>query len=498
MGRYEQLFNQIATDLDLTKTEEDAIVKSYEAVGEYLSNSSELSSFYPRIFSQGSMKIGTIVKPLKRDDYDVDLVCELTKNYSNLSPAKVKQLVGKALKCGKYSSQLERERGRCWTLQYVANPPYHLDILPGVTAVGNKITATKKNLDETYEWLSTNPKGFADWFLSLYKHKSVFDEKRDVEKIYRYRKRNPLQRAVQLMKRHRDIYFQYRDEDGPASIIITTLSGLAYKGEDSIEQILRNGPISWASYIKRRENKYVIKVPSLPDDNYADKWNDEDKNGAKLFFEWHAKLISDIDKLLAQNDIDSFLKVAKRMFGDSTIDKTLNENYEIKDSLSYAFKQHYPMVVEDTHPLFKHAISISLDNHRYVPNGNISLKIKGKVFASESDRDLNNEQKCIESFDSNSSLLEKNLFLRFCASINNRPKSCRLRWQITNTGEEAMLNGKENLRGGFENSEESVPWTKFEHTSYAGTHFVQAFLIDLSTNLCVAKSNILTVNICGD
>ena len=498
MGIYERFFNEIASQLDLTSTEEETIIKSYESVGEFLRNSNFLSAYLPYVFPQGSMKIGTTVKPLKRDDYDVDLVCELTKNINDLSPKDVKKLVGKALKCGKYADQLEEEHGRCWTLQYSANPPYHLDILPGLTNVGGRINATKRDNSGKYDWLRTNPRGFANWFLGLYKRKQIFDENNGVESLDVYGTRNPLQRAVQLIKRHRDVYFQNRKEDGPASIIITALTGLSYKGETTIEDILRNGPILWASFIKISNGKYYIQIPPLTDDNYADKWNGEDKKAAALFFEWHAKLLSDLDKLFSQREFDSFLQIARDMFSESSVDKTLNKNISIKSTLLDSFGKRLPMALDVTHPLFKHALSIKTDKHDYIPRGNTTIKIDGRVFATKEDRDSNREDKCLNSFDCNSMLLKKNLFIRFSAMIINCPKRYCLRWQVTNTGMEAKRAGNINLRGGFENSENYMPRIKYEHTSYAGTHFVQAFLIDSNTDNCIAKSNILTINIGGD
>lgn len=498
MGKFESFFIAIASQLDLTETEEKMIINSYESVGSYLSGSDYLSKYDIHVFPQGSMRIGTTVKPLKKDDYDIDLVCEFTKSFYYLSAKDVKQLVGNTLKSGKYLEQLEEEHSRCWTLQYNANPPYHIDILPGVSIVNKRIKATIKKKSGVYDWLYTNPVGFADWFLGLYKKKQVFDEKSGVEKVKTYDRRSPLQRAVQLVKRHRDVYFQNRNEDGPASIIITALSGLSYNNESSIEDILRNGPISWVSHIEKNNGKYIIKIPGLPDDNYADKWNGEDKNAPVLFFEWHSKLISDLDKLFAQNSLNSFVKVSKSMFGESSIDRVLKENISIYDSLNESFHRNAVMVLEDKHPLFNHAISISHDSHRYVPKDNVRITIKGKVFADEEYRNDDRDEKCLFKFDSYSPLLNKHLYLRFSASFINKPQSCYLRWQITNTGDEAIKEGKDSLRGGFEFSEKGHSWTKFEYTSYAGTHFVQAFVIDRDTGNCVAKSNILTINIGAD
>lgn len=186
------------------------------------------------------------------------------------------------------------------------------------------------------------------------------------------------------------------------------------------------------------------------------------------------------------------------MFCQSSVDKTLNENISIKSTLLNSFGKRLPMALDVAHPLFKHALSIKADKHEYIPRGNTTMKINGRVFATKDDRCSNDEDKCLNSFDHNSMLLKKNLFIRFSATITNCPKRYYLRWQVTNTGTEAKRAGNINLRGGFENSENSMPRIKYEHTSYAGTHFVQAFLIDSNTDNCIAKSNILTINIGGD
>ena len=79
MRALEKFFNQIAKDLDLTEAEYKTIVSSYEEIGKCLTESNKLKEFSPNVFPQGSVRLGTMVKPLKKDDYDIDLVCELNK-----------------------------------------------------------------------------------------------------------------------------------------------------------------------------------------------------------------------------------------------------------------------------------------------------------------------------------------------------------------------------------------------------------------------------------
>ena len=53
MSKYERFFNEIASQLNLTQTEEDTIINSYEAVGGFLSESRYLAYYSPHVFPQG-------------------------------------------------------------------------------------------------------------------------------------------------------------------------------------------------------------------------------------------------------------------------------------------------------------------------------------------------------------------------------------------------------------------------------------------------------------
>ena len=44
----------------------------------------------------------------------------------------------------------------------------------------------------------------------------------------------PLKRAVQLIKRYRDVYFEENADSAPISIVLTTLAGQIYKGQSSV------------------------------------------------------------------------------------------------------------------------------------------------------------------------------------------------------------------------------------------------------------------------
>lgn len=92
-------------------------------------------------------------------------------------------------------------------------------------------------------------------------------------------------------------------------------------------------------------------------------------------------------------------------------------------------------------------------------------------------------------YESNGAPLDKGLSLHFQAYTGVK-RPFIVKWQITNTGEEARQAGC--LRGNFENSDIGE-MGKRESTSYSGSHSVQCFII--KKGICVAKSKDFIINI---
>lgn len=110
----------------------------------------------------------------------------------------------------------------------------------------------------------------------------------------------------------------------------------------------------------------------------------------------------------------------------------------------------------------------------------------GAAFISAEVRDPNGN---LISYDNNGDPLEKGCSLRFHAYTGVK-KPYTIKWQITNTGEEARLACC--LRGSFEDSDIGEDG-KEEATAYTGSHSVQCFVI--KGRACVAKSQDYIINI---
>lgn len=143
----------------------------------------------------------------------------------------------------------------------------------------------------------------------------------DVEEIKRRKIKTPLQRVVQLLKRHRDIMFADDDSGNkPISIIITTIAATLYQEEDNIVDAMTNILLEAPEWINRNKKNdiYYIENPSYPGENFADKWNTHPER-ATAFFNWVKQATADLtgNQLYQMSRIDMGENVKMR-FGEKT------------------------------------------------------------------------------------------------------------------------------------------------------------------------------------
>ena len=289
-----------AEELDLTPTQHARAVGHYEAVGEYLAErGSPLERYSPLVFAQGSMAIGTATKPIGRDEFDLDLMCQLLIQ-SGTNPAEVKRIVGERLKAHETYRQMLREKNRCWRLVYAGE--FHMDIIPGIPDPQGRVhTALLVPDKELRCWKETDPKGYAAWFLDRCKITSIAKEGilADVEPAPpapEKQQKLPLQIIVQLLKRHRDLMF-LDDEDAPISIIITTLAARAYDGSRSVVGALSSVLEHMPLYITRTDTGAVlVENPVNPLENFADKWATHPRRQS-CFFNWITQARRDLERI---------------------------------------------------------------------------------------------------------------------------------------------------------------------------------------------------------
>jgi len=458
---------ELATSLDITDQLYEQVISYYEDAAEWLSvEDSPLREYSPAIYPQGSFRLGTMVRPLRANDkFDIDLVCRLSIEKERTSQADLKKSVGDRLRASPNFAKILKEQRRCWTLD--CPDEFYLDVLPAIPdaeGVKESILLTDRELRF---WQHSNPIGYADWFIERMRPIQV--ELREalaksagesVEDVPEWRVRTPLQRAVQLLKRHRDGYFRYDDDRRPVSIIITTLAARAYQRERTIDDALVTITREMPRYIEQRAGRWWVENPASREENFADKWNEKPERRAS-FLAWLKRVEQDIG-LARVAKSDETRRVLRESFGvlPSAPQRGLRESAVLP-----AIRREYvPALASTSH--VQRVQWPERSSYKCSVRGQVYRALRrGKALWPLSDRPV-----------------PKQYALRFEA-VTNAPRPYDVHWQVVNTGQDASAAG--GLRGDFYMSD-GRPGVRWETTSYAGTHWIEAFVV--KDGACVARS----------
>lgn len=345
--QFSEILTYLADALDISEPQYKDAVEKYKAVGRWLGKEdSPLAIFRPDIYPQGSFNLGTVVKPITHEDeYDIDLVCQLDIGKEQTTQQQHKQMVGDRLRANKiYAGILDKEGRRCWTLHYSENTKFHMDILPAIPddfewllQLGVPYALAKHAICVTDnvrwhldpEWPRSNPKGCAAWFKE--RMKVVFQAKlkfmaeqlrANIEDVPQYKVRTPLQRAIQILKRHRDIMFENEQDGKPISIIITTLAGHAYNNEEDLYDALMSIVRGMPDHIESRDGIYWVPNPVAPGENFADKWEEHPGRAVK-FKKWLAQVEKDIAGAFDKQGLQEIVGAMKPSFGERSLNQAM-------------------------------------------------------------------------------------------------------------------------------------------------------------------------------
>jgi hypothetical protein len=480
------LLRAIAEDLDIpSHCYDDAVVK-YTDVGEWLAHEqSELAQYDPDIFPQGSFRLGTMVRPISdTDEYDIDLVCHLKIKKESTSQQELKERVGRRLAAREDIKGLLRPSRRCWVLDYPE--PFHMDILPVIPnpeRLPNGVLLTDTTL---HRWQFSNPIGYGEWFRE--QMKVVLMEKRaayasqhrmSIEEVPDYEVKTPLQRVVQILKRHRDICFHGDAGSRPASIVLTTLAARAYRNQRDLYEALESVAMSMHEYVERRKDgKWWVSNPVEEGENFAEKWN-EHPDFHKAFRHWLERVRADLliaPRKMAMADVANALAPA---LGQNTVTRAATK----LGLRTNALTTPSGTACEPRVP------ALGSTFHCVAPPWPVSVRYRvtltGTVYAGT----RNSKAK----WGLTGRPVPRKVLLRFEAKTD-APEPYEVKWQIVNTGQDASQAGC--LRGDeFEVSNGETKHIRWEPTLYVGTHWIEAFVI--RCGVCVARSQPFKVRIWG-
>ncbi len=353
--RSNKVLKRILEQIELPDGAYEKAEKRYQDIGEWLHRSdSSCVEYDPHVFSQGSFRLGTAIKPDSGDEYDLDMGCNLREGLSKslVTQEQLKTHIGGELELYRKARGIKEElseKKRCWRMEYADGLSFHMDIVPCIPEseggrdilkqrmienssfddvlakrVSELAVSITDNTDTEYSlktdnWRISNPEGYARWFESRMKMaQSVISEreisfKASIDSLPYYRWKTPLQQTIQLLKRHRDTMFKEDEDSKPISVIITTLAAKSYNGETDLVSALSNILARMGSYIN--DAVPLVPNPVNPAEDFADKWYDQESahlNLRKNFDRWLYQARADFKSICAKDNTQLIVEAADR------------------------------------------------------------------------------------------------------------------------------------------------------------------------------------------
>lgn len=503
--------------LELPDSAYEKAVKRYESLGKWFGREeSQCCNNDVQVFAQGSFRLGTAIKPLsENEEYDLDLACNLRSGVTTGSSTQknLKDLIGDELELYRINKRIEKEldeKHRCWRLEYADKLSFHMDIVPCIpesSSVRQQVFESIQNsgldnMDETLardvsllavaitddrcgqieqrcgaytritnNWLISNPEGYAQWFDSrmragvLNKELNFVTEDAQVDDIPLFRRKTFLQRAIQLLKRHRDVMFADtpkipdNTDRKPISVIITTLAAESYQGNDSLGVVLNNALEKMQEFALSRS--YTLPNPVNPEENFADRWSMDRYSHLNLrdnYVSWVDAAIRDFSDMRSIDDADVLVESVNQHMSlnvsKDNIRGILGKSSVVANSSTESAKTPW----KNTEEFIEHKYPVNIQY-----NLRIDCEVSQNGFMPKALREMLAKRIPLKP--------KKKLLFKIRAI--NVPKPYEIKWKVLNRGEAAQK--RDEIRG------QIIPdqgrHERKETTSFAGEHVVECFAI---------------------
>lgn len=322
-SQMDDLLRRVCEQLQLNPTQYEEAVQRYEAVSGWLeADGSAVASFMPAIFPQGSMRIGTSVKPIGRDEFDLDFVCECRVPQQTFeSPLQLLNLIGGRLRENKAYRPILETKNRCIRLNYARE--FHMDILPACPDESGKDGCLVVPDRESRWWKPSNPKGYANWFEGrcelvlavMAERAKVLAKAEPIPPQEDPAEKATLKRAVQLLKRWRDVRYQRQPRLAPISMVLTTLAAHSYEGQLSVSEALTGILGRILTLIETSKPRIYVLNPANPLEDLSERWNNQAEYAAFVF--GIRELAQQWKAILAANGIQNVSRLLESLFGDT-------------------------------------------------------------------------------------------------------------------------------------------------------------------------------------
>lgn len=323
----------ICEKLQLPPSKYESASERYETISGIIQEDEAFKHIIIKMYPHGSFRLQTTVKPLSQNEYDLDFVVEIPK-HAPMTPQVLYDHIYRILSHDGVHDKMIEKKSRCIRINYAND--FHLDIMPGqcVNEATSEIIVPDKELKTWYH--HSNPIAFANWFefqakkaiqFELNEHGVIKANTEPISDQIMAERLEPLRRAVQLVKRYRDIYCEKYGSEPTRSIILCTLMGNISSSYSDEIQIIQDFCTYVNGLIVQSKGKpFEIRNPVV-DEILSEKWAEN----PKIFFDF-SKMINalahDILKLKAATINGDISSILKEMFGESITKDVIKERVE--------------------------------------------------------------------------------------------------------------------------------------------------------------------------
>ena len=373
------LLADVAIRVQLSRTDYDKAVRRYETVSEWIErDGSPLVDLVRLFYPQGSMAIGATTAARGTDEFDIDVVAQLLLP-ENVSPSIALDMLYEAIRGepGSRYHRMTKRRTRCVTVEY--KDGMHIDFTPAVRRWNTPDRESwifhdrPEAPDEPSSRLIANPYGFAEWFkertppddqfADFYVRRATDYERAlmaaeadaepvpDQEPPFR---KSMATIALQLLKRWRNVQYEYRSGRRPPSIMMAKLvADGANQTKGLGEELLFQAEHLVHEFRAAHDRRILIRVtnPVCDQDVLTDRWPSSPHEQG-IFLHDLNDLVGNLQRLHRGCDLGEMKKIMAALFGEAPTDRVFDDYNQDIGSTVKGGSRHRPkngaLVVQPT------------------------------------------------------------------------------------------------------------------------------------------------------
>lgn len=430
-------FAKFLSDIEPSRSTVKEISTAQKSLRDYLSSHEEYSNRYQSSYLSGSYAKHTAIRPAKDDgNRDVDIIVE-TDHSTDDDPADVlEELRGVLADASKYTTAHVQTHSIGIRLSKL-----DIDVVPLAEEGENWYIGDA----ETGEWNQTNPKGHKKW--STKANEEHDGKYKPVVKILKWWRREHCPegsrwpKGITLEKMVAD---SFPEESGPYSDLVASVFRSMH---DRYSDDLTSGIVPF------------IDDPSLPGNDLAASYSIED------FREFDSELVSAIELLDTSGSTN---EVWRKILGKRFPTASSKAAFSLPRSIYLPTQR-----------------ALAVDWRESLP-----YVVKAKGFGIQVYAEVETKEGKKFTIHSNDRTIPKGCTVIYRALRSPGLRDCSIRWQIVNTGTEAV---SANCKRGEIEPPNVNNGSRREATAYTGRHYVQCFAI--RKGICIARSREFFINV---